>query len=326
MKIVPGLSRRAFTLIELLVVIAIIGILIALLLPAVQKVREASSRTECGNNLKQLGLAALHRAEVYGTLPPSRDLYSYPGELAELTAGSSYDTEPDGDEDIGVTWAVYMLPYIEQENAYNLFLIKYYQNGGSGFGNGYGIPYANQPQAAVQTRVKTFMCPSRRTLDTPPYYSSGANPGALGDYAASIGTTGFDHYNTNSFSGAPNGAFRIGEQGSFATRLAEITDGLSNTILIGEKHVMQSKFGQANGYDCSIYDGSNINCSVRSAGSNYPLMTSINDPAWKFGSYHTNFCLFVFADGHVQAIPNTTDPVVMGYLACINDGATFTMP
>jgi prepilin-type N-terminal cleavage/methylation domain-containing protein/prepilin-type processing-associated H-X9-DG protein len=338
MKMVPGLSQRrhGFTLIELLVVIAIIAILIALLLPAVQKVREASARTECGNNLKQLGLACIHHAEERGTLPPSRDLQAYPGELVELTTAQAFiDGEPDNDEDIGVTWAVYVLPYIEQQNAYNLFDVKYYPKGDSHAGTGYGVPYANQQPEAVQSRVKTFMCPSRRGIDTPPGLSSGTNPGALGDYAACTGTTGYDYfgYGVNGVNtGSPNGAFRMGIEGGSAVRLAEITDGLSNTILLGDKHVMPTKFGLSSGYDCSIYDGININCSTRAlappsgASPGYPLMTSINDTGWKFGSYHPNFCLFVFADGHVQAISSTADPTVLGYMANIHDGATFTMP
>src|SRR6266511_3800928 len=88
-------QRRGFTLVELLVVIAIIGVLVGLLLPAVQKVRESANRTKCGNNLKQIGLAVHHYHDVYTQLPP----------MYVLGSG-----EP--------TWAVFLLPYLEQENAY----------------------------------------------------------------------------------------------------------------------------------------------------------------------------------------------------------------
>src|SRR5262249_13450875 len=149
----------------------------------------------------------------------------------------------------------------------------------------------------------------------------------LGDYAACTGTTGYDTIHLGNLTTLPNGAFRLGITGR-GVRLAEITDGASNTILIGEKHVMPTKFGQAAGYDCSIYDGATQNgyCSQRALGgvtspgvASYPLATSINDTNWRFGSYHTNFCMFVFADGHVQAIPVTTDPQILEYLANIAD-------
>src|SRR5947209_16758329 len=110
----PSAARRrgGFTLIELLVVIAIIAILIGLLVPAVQKVREAAARVQCTNNLKQMGIACHNHHSVYKSFPGSRDVLSYPGEKGEIINPS--DDEPDNDEAMGFNWAVYLLPFLAQ--------------------------------------------------------------------------------------------------------------------------------------------------------------------------------------------------------------------
>jgi prepilin-type N-terminal cleavage/methylation domain-containing protein len=325
-----SVSRRrgGFTLIELLVVIAIIALLMGLLMPAVQQAREAANRISCGNNLKQIGLACHTFADVNGGyFPPSRGLLGYPAELAELLIPS--DDEPDGDEDLGPTWAVYLLPYLEQQTLFNQWNLTEYPNGNSGVGNGYGIPYTFQSAAAQQGLVSTYYCPTRRDPTSAPVFSiaascNGAPIGALGDYACCIGTTGGDAWanatngSATSGSAVPNGCFQLGQNGK-GIRIIAITDGTSNTLMIGEKNVQIGHFGMLPN-DCCIYDGTNYGSSSRSAGINYPLATSINDPGVKFGSYHNGIVQFVFADGSVRSLPSNIDPNTLELLSDRQDG------
>jgi prepilin-type N-terminal cleavage/methylation domain-containing protein len=299
----PRPSRAAFTLIELLVVIAIIAILIGLLLPAVQSVREAANRTQCANNLKQIGLACQLYHDQFKALPPSR-----------LTAESP-------------SWAWSILPNLEQQNIFVKWPL--------------GWPYPCIPpggpitpealaeaEVVLSTPIPVYFCPSRRDPESDiikTRISQVANclltvgiPGSTGDYAASIGTTGVDYPLPSTNGGAPippNGVF----QSVVGVRFAEITDGLSNTILVGEKHVPWGQFGQYP-WDCNVYDGHNPVCNTRAAGPSFPLAVSRTDLGWKFGSYHPALCQFAFCDGSVRPVFNTIDPVTLGLLAQRNDG------
>jgi prepilin-type N-terminal cleavage/methylation domain-containing protein len=339
----PWRRHRGFTLIELLVVIAIIAILIALLVPAVQKVREAAARTQCQNNLKQMGLACHMFHDVHKTLPASRDLYSYPGEAAELL--NPNDDEPDGagtEESTTGSWAVYLLPFLEQQALHDLWNFNYDPNGGivfNGSSGYYVMPFQGQPAQARMAKLPIYICPARRDTSTA-YSPSNQNngpttptagndgTGAVGDYAACIGTVNDDWWNAAVSPYHPDGAFRLGAAGK-GIRLSQITDGTSNTVLIGDKHVPYNQFGN-NSWDCSIYNGQNYLCSCRALGidptganpNSYPLAQSVQDQAWKFGSYHTAVTQFVFADGSAHGLRNEMDVSILGRLAAIADGQT----
>jgi prepilin-type N-terminal cleavage/methylation domain-containing protein len=295
----PG-RRRGFTLIELLVVIAIISLLVGMLLPAVQKVREAANRISCTNNLKQIGLAVHQYHDSYHQVTPNR--------LGDLHA----------------TWPILILPYLEQDNLFRQWNLA--------------LSYFDQSTVARQTPVPTYFCPSRRTATTSPVISISGDQnddpvlptdpllgpqvsGALGDYASCNGTDNCDGADCDGK--VYNGAFRslYNQYGNSlgAVRFADVTDGLSNTIFLGEKHVLLGNFG--NGVlDCSLYDGDYPLCFSRSTGPNYLVAQSPTDAVLGFGSYHPGICQFTFGDGSVRALTSTTDPTVMALLANIADG------
>jgi prepilin-type N-terminal cleavage/methylation domain-containing protein/prepilin-type processing-associated H-X9-DG protein len=204
-------GRKGFTLIELLVVIAIIAVLIALLLPAVQAAREAARRSQCVNNLKQLGLAAANYHSAFDCLPPGgfNAIRAGTGTLANTPYGS---------------WScfAFMLPQMEQLSLYNSINFTY----GSGQGDTGGALQAT----VVRTRINTMLCPSA----TPPKGNvngaGGATIAAPGDsYFGSVGSSlEFDATRTV---GPPNGPFYY--QG-FSCSIRDIRDGTSNTIAFGE--------------------------------------------------------------------------------------------
>jgi prepilin-type N-terminal cleavage/methylation domain-containing protein len=316
--------QTGFTLIELLVVIAIIGVLISLLLPAVQKVREAAARVACGNNLKQMGIAIHHYHDQYAAIPPSRI-----------------------DREGSVAWTVFLLPFIEQDSFYKRWDPNrwYYDQGAN----------AAEGDQIRQTQVKLYYCPSRRQApqlsivgDDPDFKWGGSKshyPGALGDYACCVGDDMKLEFDPDP-PPAPqygNGAMVLAKQPPkyakitlprrFAswqslTKFGSITDGLTNTFFIGEKHVEMGKWGtndpgnlNATAGDSCTYNGDHPWVVARVAGPNQPLALSPHDKFLsQFGSYHTGVCQFMMGDGSVRPLPTSTSGTVLSLLARRDDG------
>jgi prepilin-type N-terminal cleavage/methylation domain-containing protein len=199
-----SIPRRGFTLIELLVVIAIIAILIGLLLPAVQKVREAAARMSCSNNLKQIGLALHNYHDTNQVLPP----------------GFTATAAPGGDVSPGWGWSFYLLPYIEQDN-----LFRTQTN-------------LTQPVTAsplLAQKVKTYMCPSDTTTEPFPVYGPGGVQ-LSGVRAAPCSYAAFSGGDeTEVTTGDGGGRFHGVFYRNSRTRITDITDGTSHTGFVAER-------------------------------------------------------------------------------------------
>jgi prepilin-type N-terminal cleavage/methylation domain-containing protein/prepilin-type processing-associated H-X9-DG protein len=271
-------ARHGFTLIELLVVIAIIAILIGLLLPAVQKVREAAARMSCMNNLHQIGLACHSFHDVNGALPPGY-----------LATAYYPDTSP------GWGWGAFLLPYIEQDNVYRQI--------------NFSQPLETQP--VIQTMIKVYLCPS----DSPPPSAfpitdatfATITLAAPSSYAATVGQDASDVADLTG-----DGIFYRNSR----TRLTDITDGASQTTMIGDRAWSQTK-----GIWAGAPSGGVTRAGVRNpwpfatgpspafvlVHNNWINITTDADGGLDdFSSNHTGGVNLLFADGAVHFLHSIT--------------------
>jgi prepilin-type N-terminal cleavage/methylation domain-containing protein len=271
--ILPVEERRAFTLVELLVVIAIIGILIALLLPAVQAAREAARRLQCANNLKQLGLAMHNYHASLNCFPPG---FMVRGQLGSDTPG-------------GWAWGVFLMPYIEQSPLRDrLSPAKCTLE-----------QVVNDPALLpmLQADLAVFRCPSSRIglLRT---HQGAPNPKvASANYTCCRGFYNFS--GTTHLTKRNNGVF----YGESATRIQDVSDGTSNTFALGERTAFGANLNNDASWPswCGPGGGGAMN-TVSSSVSN-PL----NDPASNhaFSSQHPGGAAFCFVDGSIHFISET---------------------
>jgi prepilin-type N-terminal cleavage/methylation domain-containing protein/prepilin-type processing-associated H-X9-DG protein len=316
--LVPG-KRRGFTLIELLVVIAIIAILLALLLPAVQKVREAASRMTCRNNLKQMGIAFHMHHETVGVFPTGGSHW-----LAKRTLGGAGDPLTGLSQDWG--WPYQILPYIEQENLWR-----------------------NANDGLVRTSpVNLYFCPSRRA----PMVINGR---AMIDYAGNSGTASFFVQAGGRRlirSGSDLNGVVVRNRGPASlsdawpvlvpdrivnyppVRIADITDGTSNTLLAGEKRLNVGNLGAvqtddgdgyAIGWGQDMIRNANKAPAADYRGDKDPLGANSTTGDFRFGSSHSGGFNGLLADGSVRSIRYDVNLTTFQWLCARNDGQVFSL-
>ena len=355
---VPWWPGRGFTLIELLVVIAIIAVLVGLLLPAVQKVREAANRMKCSNNLKQFGLACHNYHDVHLLFPQGGRFMYIQGDF-ETTWNMDWNSDKG-------SWLVYTLPYMEQDNLYkqlpdlNYYNITAFNNGNSGSDPGNNSILGAVTLGILPKKLPYMRCPSDDyNIDSPWLSNYMASTGSQ-CLSSPCGYYPFNNYCDPSNNGLGNWGYQISPvdgntnnpdhmRGMFnrlgcKVDMAMVTDGLSNTLMLGEavpkwNGFLTQHYGES---DPSVFGGWAASDGGNNIGStivpiNYPTPTTdwCNPTTTYFQGWNTTFSFksnhpsganFCFADGSVHFISQNIDARTYNLLGCRNDGQVFSLP
>jgi prepilin-type N-terminal cleavage/methylation domain-containing protein/prepilin-type processing-associated H-X9-DG protein len=276
-------ARHGFTLVEVLVVIAIIGILVAFLLPAIQAARESARRTQCQNNLRQIGDAIQMHHDTRKHFPTGRNRF----------------------DQYAVSWAFFLLPYMEETTLYNSYDSKARVDD-------------DKNAATMRTPIETYACPSRRQAAADRNFDNNEAPpdvlgaATLADYAANAGIQLMTGMVGSDEAAAVFGQFDRQEAGPIfsGSRISarQVEDGLSKTMAVGERHLPPVPEGTAPEMehlaigDTAAIPGDTPHTSFRATGDG--LAIGIDDASRdKFGSSHTGKLVqFVFLDGHVRGL------------------------
>jgi prepilin-type N-terminal cleavage/methylation domain-containing protein len=315
---------RAFSLVELLVVISIIGVLVALLLPAVQAAREAARQADCRNHLKQIGLALHHYAECYHTFPP--------GCIVSLGTSPAFDpwTEAGtpGTGRHGTSWMLAILPYLEWNNAYTAWNFTT-----NVFGNA----------VTAQKDIPLFYCPSRRSKlrrgDAVRLLVSTWTGGGT-DYGGCLGAgNGWSNDSTTSdhhkFDDTPIAAERWDNASvigiltpNLGTELMAIRDGTSNTFLTGELQRLDGSVDQRTSQDGWTLGGvaTLFTTAMHETGGTYQTGGINNDFFESAGSDHPGGAHFGLADGSVRFFVDGIDKHIFYHLGAMADGQQVQVP
>ena len=294
------LRRAAFTLVELLVVITIIGILIALLLPAVQAAREAARRIQCSNNFKQVGLAMHNYHAALRTFPTGICMWRG-GSCGDPGLGQNY---------YGFSWSTHILPFLEQKTIHDQ--LDFNLNLSS---------YALEPNFSVGANfIPAYLCPSDPQGEelvsccTGPYNGAGEYEDLAKTNMAGVADS-YD-WTCDGNIPTPNGDGVLYQRSK--VKIGHITDGTTNTLLIGE--AVGGKPGSNSGFFWSTW-----NILHTRNGINYPLQLDPIPSVWNvasfgFASYHPGGCHFLMADGSVQFLTETVDQNVLAFLTTRDEG------